>query len=350
MRGAGIELDDVTKRYDTEVVAVRELSLLVEPGEIFALFGPSGCGKTTTLRLIAGFERPDEGTVRIGERVVDDGERHVPAEKRRIGFVFQDYALFPHLSVAGNVAFGLSLSAAERRHRVDEVLEVCALDGFRDRFPHELSGGQQQRVAVARALAPDYPIVLLDEPLSNLDVTLRASLRAELAQILRASAKTVLLVTHDRDEAFEMCDRAGVMLAGRLHQVGAPEELHRRPATRDVAELLGDASFLPGRIENGAVRTELGLLKAETEGEEGAAVDVLVRDNALELEPHEGGEAEVVWRAFRGTYYLLRIRLPSGAELRCRHEDPRLEVGRRLRARWRADESRHPCVFGAESG
>jgi iron(III) transport system ATP-binding protein len=330
-----IVLENVSKRFGAGAAAVDSLSLAIEPGETFALFGPSGCGKTTTLRLIAGFERPDEGRIRLESRIVADDAVDVPPEERRIGFVFQDYALFPHLTVEGNIGFGLrAATSRERTARIREVMELSRLEDLGRRFPHELSGGQQQRVAVARALAPDFPVVLLDEPLSNLDASLRGSLRAELHRILKASGKTVLLVTHDREEAFEMADRIGVMSGGRLQQVGAPEDLHRRPSTEEVARLVCDACFLPARRERGSFSTELGLLPIVDGAPAMEDVILLVREDAVSLNRDDSGEGVVEKRVFRGPGHVIHVRLPSGASIRCRRDPaPDVAVGERVRVR-----------------
>ncbi|HSC70985.1 MAG TPA: ABC transporter ATP-binding protein, partial [Candidatus Methylomirabilis sp.] len=229
-----ILLDKVTKRYQPGgSPAVDALSLAVEEGEIVALLGPSGCGKTTTLRLIIGFEVPDAGRIEIAGRVVTDRRSFVPPEERGIGIVFQDYALFPHLTVAQNIAFGIKrLPAEERLRRTQRALRITEMEGLADRYPHELSGGQQQRVALARAMAPGYEAVLLDEPLSNLDADLRAQLRGQLRRVLKKTQKTAILVTHDQDEAFQVADRVGVLNQGRLEQVGTPEKIYQTPASR----------------------------------------------------------------------------------------------------------------------
>jgi iron(III) transport system ATP-binding protein len=330
-----IVLENVSKRFGAGTAAVDSLSLSIEPGETFALFGPSGCGKTTTLRLIAGFERPDEGRIRLGSRLVAGDSVDVPPEERRIGFVFQDYALFPHLTVEGNVAFGLrGIGSRETAARTRDVLALSRLEDLGHRYPHELSGGQQQRVAVARALAPDFPVVLLDEPLSNLDASLRGSLRAELHRILKASGKTVLLVTHDREEAFEMADRIGVMSRGRLQQVGAPEDLHRRPATEEVARLVCDACFLPARRSGESLSTELGLLPSGEDAPGGEDVILLVREDAVSLSRDDSGEGVVEKRVFRGPGHVIHVRLRSGAWIRCRRDPaPDVRVGERVRVR-----------------
>ena len=231
--------------------------LTVERGEFVGLLGPSGCGKTTLLRLIAGFEEPDAGEITIGSTLVAGRGAWVPPDRRHVAMVFQDYALFPHLTVAGNVGYGLP--RRERPQRIPEVLKLVGLAEHSSRYPHELSGGQQQRVALARALAPEPAVILLDEPWSNIDPLLRSSMRDELAAILRAIAVTVLLVTHEREEAFSIADRIALMHAGTIVQAGAPEQIYYSPATRWAAEFVGAANFLPGRMRDGRVETPLGL-------------------------------------------------------------------------------------------
>jgi len=294
----------VSKLFGT-TRAVERAELCVEQGEFLALLGPSGCGKTTLLRLIAGFEEPDAGEICIaGTRV-----NGVAPEKRRAGMVFQDYALFPHLTAAGNVGFGLPRS--ERAARVRELLAVVGLEGYEHRYPHELSGGQQQRVALARALAPSPAIVLLDEPWSNIDPLRRESMRDELAGILRSIGVTVLLVTHDREEAFSLADRIAVMRDGTIVQADSPEELYGAPVDRWTAGFVGAGNFLPGRIEGDIVETLLG--RFPVVGRNGATeVDVLIRPELLELRPDPDGPAEVVGREFRGHDVFYRVRLPDG--------------------------------------
>src|SRR5918994_5537781 len=239
-----IRLERVSRSFGA-VRAVAAASLEVGRGEFVALLGPSGCGKTTLLRLIAGFEAPDDGTVRIGEHVVAGGT-WIPPERRHVGMVFQDYALFPHLSVARNVGYGLA--RRERDRRVREALELVGLAGHGERFPHELSGGQQQRVALARALAPEPSVVLLDEPWSNIDPVLRDSMRDELAAILRRVGVTVVLVTHDREEAFSLADRIALMRAGTIVQAGTAEDVYFAPASRWAAEFVGAGNFVEGAL------------------------------------------------------------------------------------------------------
>jgi iron(III) transport system ATP-binding protein len=301
---------DVSKHFGS-TRAVDRADLCVERGEFVALLGPSGCGKTTLLRLIAGFEQPDGGTIAIeGRRVA--GGAWVPPERRHVGMVFQDYALFPHLTVAENVGFGLPRSG--RAGRVADALELVGLGGLESRYPAELSGGQQQRVALARALAPRPSVVLLDEPWSNIDPLRRASMRDEIADILRTVGVTTLLVTHDREEAFSLADRIAVMRDGAIVQAGLPEELYAAPADRWTAEFVGAANFLPGRIAGDFVETRLGRFPVASRN--GATdVDVLVRPELLELRPDAAGSAEVIGREFRGHDVYYRLRLEDGTTI-----------------------------------
>jgi iron(III) transport system ATP-binding protein len=302
---------DVSKRFGS-TRAVDGADLCVERGEFVALLGPSGCGKTTMLRMIAGFETPDAGTVAVDGHCVAGPGGWVPPERRQVGMVFQDYALFPHLTVADNVGFGLSRGA--KATRVSEALELVGLAGLEGRYPSELSGGQQQRVALARALAPQPAVVLLDEPWSNIDPLLRASMRDELCAILRAADVTTVLVTHDREEAFSLADRIAVMDEGSILQAGAPEEIYFQPATRWVAEFVGAANVLAGRALGGRVDTALGSFPAEC-GNGHRPVEVLVRPELLELRPDPNGVGEVVGREFRGHDVFYRVRLEDGTEL-----------------------------------
>jgi iron(III) transport system ATP-binding protein len=287
-----IELDRATKRFGA-VAAVDDASLAVERGELLAVLGPSGCGKTTMLRLIAGFEAPDAGAIRIDGRAVS-GAAWVPPERRNVGMVFQDYALFPHMSVAENVGYGLPRRA--RGARVAEVLDLVGLGGMEQRRPHELSGGQQQRVALARALAPEPSTVLLDEPWSNIDPLLRGAMRDDIARILRTAGVTIVLVTHDQEEAFSLADRIALMDAGRIVQVGTPEEMYYQPVTRRAAEFVGATNFL-------AADTALGSGLAEDGG------DVLVRPELVALTIDDAGTGTVVGREFRGPDVFYRVDL-----------------------------------------
>jgi len=299
-----------------DVQAVDGLTLETGAGTITALLGPSGCGKTTTLRLIAGFERPDAGTITVAGRVLAGNGGIVPPEKRRIGVVFQDYALFPHHDVAGNVAYALR---GRDPQRVDEVLELVGLGDAGGRPVHELSGGQQQRVALARALAPTPDLVLLDEPFSNLDASLRERLRQEVREILVASGVTALFVTHDQEEALSLADTVAVMREGRIEQVGTPEEIYSRPRSRWMAEFVGDIEILPGSVKAGRAECELGTVPAEA-GAEGV-VDVLVRPESLAIGlqgPARATSAEVVSRRYFGHDQLIELKLPSGRLVRSR--------------------------------
>jgi iron(III) transport system ATP-binding protein len=309
-----IELDELSLRFPGGVQAVDRLSLNVVHGEILALMGPSGSGKTTVLRLIAGLERPDSGRLVIRGHLVAGPGVFVEPERRGVGLVFQDYALFPHLSVEENVGFGLHAWRRDaRRRRVDEVLELVGLAGIARRQPHELSGGQQQRVALARALAPAPDVILLDEPLSNLDPDLRSQIREEVGRILRYSSTTAIFVTHDQEEGFAIADRVGVLHAGRLEQVESPERVYHAPATPFVARFVGAAAFIRGVVYRGRIRTELGELANGPDMPEGAAVDVMIRPDDIDFTPDPHGDTVIVARQFRGPENLYRLRLPSGA-------------------------------------
>jgi len=310
MKCSMIRLDGATKRFG-DVTAVADAFLCVERGEVVALLGPSGCGKTTLLRLIAGFERPDSGTIEVDGRRVADGAAWIPPERRRIGMVFQDYALFPHLTVAENIGFGLQRRM--RADRVRELLDIVSLQGLGRRYPHELSGGQQQRVALARALAPEPEVVLLDEPWSNVDPSLRESLRSEVSEIIRPLGITVVLVTHDREEAFSLADRIALMRAGAVVQQGSAEELYFAPRSQWTAEFIGSANVLTGDVVDGRVVTPIGRFPANG-AVAATSTKVLVRPELLELSPDPAGIAEVVSREFRGHDVFYRVRL-DGLEL-----------------------------------
>ncbi|MCA9878361.1 MAG: ABC transporter ATP-binding protein [Thermomicrobiales bacterium] len=306
----------VSKRFGGVTVA-DGLNLEVQPGEFCALLGPSGCGKTTSLRLIAGFETLDAGSIAIGNRVVasagDGPAWAMPPEQRRVGMVFQDYALFPHLSVRENVAFGL-----DRRNQVavGEALDLVGLEAMADRLPAQLSGGQQQRVALARALAPRPDILLLDEPFSNLDAGLRSQVRAEVRDIVREAGATAVLVTHDQEEALCLADRVAIMLGGRVAQVGPPEEVYLRPSTREVADFLGEAQYLPGVAEGRQVRCLLG--DAPLYAPHHGPATVMVRPESLSLCADDGAQGTVRARQYLGHSYLLTVRLDAGPEVTVR--------------------------------
>ncbi|MCC7166511.1 MAG: ABC transporter ATP-binding protein [Rhodospirillales bacterium] len=282
----GLVLAAVGHAYGGQKV-VAEVSLAVAPGELVCLLGPSGCGKTTTLRIAAGLEHPQEGSVRLGGRVVADAQQRLPPEERHVGFLFQDYALFPHLDVAHNIAFGLAgRPKAEIDQRVRAVLAQVGMDGAEAQYPHTLSGGQQQRVALARALAPNPRLMLLDEPFSGLDSRLRDQVRDQTLHILKTSGVATLMVTHDPEEAMFMADRIALMREGRIVQVGPPEELYFRPADAFVAAFFGEVNRLAGIVQGGKVATALGAFAAPGLAE-GAQALVLIRPEAVRLASEE---------------------------------------------------------------
>lgn len=313
-----LELENVVRRFG-ERSAVNGLSMRLAKGSIGCLLGPSGCGKTTALRCIAGFEPVDVGVVRAHGRVLASEHFHSPPESRQIGMVFQDYALFPHLTVLDNVAFGLHrLDRNHRKRRAEEILDTVGLAEHRSHYPHQLSGGQQQRVALARALAPEPEIVLLDEPFSSLDVELRERLSIEVRGVLKTLNTTALLVTHDQQEAFAVADVVGVMRDGKLEQWDTPYQLYHRPATRFVADFIGQGVFIPGEIvATGSVRTELGVVRANGDGQwqTGRHVDLLLRPDDVIHDDASTLRAEVCQRAFRGAEFLYTLKLASGVQL-----------------------------------
>jgi iron(III) transport system ATP-binding protein len=305
-----VRLEGVSKAFGL-TRAVREVTLEVAAGELVAVLGPSGCGKTTLLRLIAGFERPDGGSIRVGESTVAGAGFWVAPEARRTGMVFQDYALFPHLTVERNVAFGLERRPREERAQLTRrTLELVGLQHKAGSFPHELSGGERQRVALARALAPEPEVVLLDEPFSSLDATLRGGLRREVELILREAGASALLVTHDQEEALSLADRLAVMRDGELVQVGSPETVYGRPASRWAAQFVGEVNVLAGVARGLGVETELGVFDLPREAR--GPVHVAVRPEQLELRGDDRGNAEVVEREFRGHDVLYRLRHEGG--------------------------------------
>lgn len=330
-----LALQQVTKRYAPDrPPAVDGLTLTLGQGEILALLGPSGCGKTSTLRLIAGFEVPDSGSVVIRGETMAGPDRWIPPEERGVGVVFQDYALFPHLTVGDNVGFGLHRFArGARQERIGQILELVGLGAFASRYPHELSGGQQQRVAVARALAPAPALVLLDEPFSSLDVDLRAQMRDEVEKILRNTGTTGIFVTHDQEEALTLADRVGVLNQGRLEQLGTPEEIYHHPATPFVAEFVGATDFLSGLVTDGGIVTELGVF-ANTEGRGmGDQVKVMLRPDDVTFLPRPDGQALIVRRHFRGSENLYCLRLPSGRRVHSSQASSTVfPIGTRVRA------------------
>ncbi|WP_254822214.1 ABC transporter ATP-binding protein [Haloglomus halophilum] len=338
--GTVLELDGVTKRFG-DTVAVDDVSMTVSDGELLTLLGPSGCGKTTTLRLLAGLERPDEGVIRLnGEPVavgaeggaaatetgdVDDG-RFLPPEERDVGLVFQDFALFPHLSVAENVAFGLEGEAGANAERVNDLLDLVDLPGYEDRRPDELSGGERQRVALARSLAPEPAVLLLDEPFSNLDVRLRVAMREEVRDILKRAGVTAVSVTHDQEEALSISDRVAVMNGGHVAQIGSPEGLFQHPESRFVASFLGQASFLDAEVQPDCIETGLGCvddddLAGPIDAYDGTHIQILVRPDDLRATPatEDGADGRIVRRQYNGPTFVYRVELDSGDTVHCMH-------------------------------
>jgi iron(III) transport system ATP-binding protein len=314
--GKGIVLENVRKSFPgAEQAAVKDLSLHVEPGEILALLGPSGCGKTTTLRLIAGFERPDDGAITIAGTTVASTSDYVAPERRGVGMIFQEYALFPHLTVAKNIMFGLrSIPRRKRRMRLDELLELTGLTAFQNRYPYQLSGGQQQRVAMARALAPRPHVLLLDEPFSNLDTELRLQMRVEVRDLIKQLGTTAIIVTHDQQEAMTVADRMAVMLDGMIHQVDTPEVIYHYPANRAVARFVGQGTFVPARITGDLAESDLGRFEIQEHSPQ-EQVDLLIRPRDVTIEVDPDGVAVIIQRTFHGAETTYVIQLPCGVQL-----------------------------------
>jgi iron(III) transport system ATP-binding protein len=340
----GVEIDGATKRFGAKV-ALDAVSLAVEPGSFLVLLGPSGSGKTTLLRCLAGIERLSSGTIAIGDRLVADGNgHHVAPERRDLSMVFQDYALWPHLTAQQNVAFALArlrLPKSQAVHRSLELLDRVGLAGLAARFPNELSGGEQQRVALARALAAGTGLLLFDEPLSNLDATLREELRVEIATLAREAAATAIYITHDQAEAFALADRIGVLQDGHIVQLGAPEEVYRRPASAFVARFTGLAGSLRARCEGPAGQDRVTARLGDTEAlatalapgsgrvAAGTAGSLLLRQSAVRLRPHAHGGivGRITDAAFRGRGYDHAVELPWGDRLVGVHDERRWSRG-----------------------
>lgn len=308
-----LELRGVSCAYEPGRPAIRGITIAAHEGEILCLLGPSGCGKTTTLRVIAGFEPVSEGEVYLEGRLVSAPGLVVPTEHRRVGMVFQEYALFPHLRVEANIGFALKdWPADQRAERVQAMLEMIGLTDLARRYPHELSGGQQQRVALARALVQKPVILLLDEPFSNLDPDMAGRMREDLHDLLRHTKTTAVLVTHDHDEAFAMADRICVLNHGVLEQCDTPETIYHTPSSPFVADFVGQADFIPGTVENGRVLTEIGEFPNQGGYKGGAKVVVMIRPDDIHIVPAESCTANIIARQFRGSENLYSIGLPSG--------------------------------------
>ncbi len=333
-----LNLREIACGFDQQPV-VQQLNLHLNAGDIGCLLGPSGCGKTTTLRAIAGFEPLLAGEISLAGEVISKPGFTLAPEKRRIGMVFQDYALFPHLTVAENIAFGIH-QHPQRQRIVDELLELVKLTGLRQRYPHELSGGQQQRVALARALAPEPLLLLLDEPFSNLDGELRRRLSHEVRDILKARGTSAILVTHDQEEAFAVSDHIGVFHKGQLEQWDTPFNLYHEPLTPFVASFIGQGYFIRGQLLSpDTVQTELGLIRGNRayNWNHGSAVDVLLRPDDIVYAPDSELRARIIGKTFLGAATLYRLQLPTGSQLESifpSHADlqPGQEIGIRIAA------------------
>lgn len=315
--------------------AVDQVSTMLHQGEILGLLGPSGCGKTTLLRLIAGFERPQSGTIMLAGRTVCSDGVWVPPERRDVGVVFQDYALFPHLTVLDNVSFGLKtlarrgkLAKEHVREEARRAIALVSLSGYEKRFPHELSGGQQQRVALARAIAPRPSLILLDEPFSNLDVQVRVFLRQEVREVLKSVGTTGVFVTHDQEEALSISDRLAVMRAGRLEQLGTPEEVYRSPRSYFVASFVTQANFIPAERAGDLWKTPLGSFPVSADGPDFSRGELMVRQEDLKLSPDPAGGLVVRDRQFLGREYCYTLSTSNEKILHARTSiGQRLEVG-----------------------
>jgi iron(III) transport system ATP-binding protein len=318
-----LNVDRVSKKFSSKSIpAITEVSFKLEEGEILGLLGPSGCGKTTLLRIIAGFTEPSSGRVELAGNTVNCPGCWIPPERRNTGMVFQDYALFPHLSIANNIAFGLKKNLKKNliTKRVSEVLELVGLTGLEKRYPHELSGGQQQRIALARAIAPQPALILLDEPLSNLDVQVRQRLRSEIRSILKAAGTSAIFVTHDQEEALAISDRIGVMSRGQLEQIGTPEEIYLKPESRFVAEFVTQANFLPAQRNGNFWKTEIAELeiRAVTASECGDRGDLMLRQEEIIIQPDDTATTIVRDRQFLGREYRYCLETASGKRLHAR--------------------------------
>jgi iron(III) transport system ATP-binding protein len=333
-----LDVEDLEVRYDDYVV-LKAISFTLKPGKIGCILGPSGCGKTTVLRAIAGFEPAYGGRILIDRVEVSSRDYCVATEKRNIGMVFQDFALFPHLSVADNVRFGLkSWPSREQKERVQELLAMIGMPAYGQAFPHQLSGGQQQRVALARAMAPRPGILLMDEPFSSMDVDLREQLAREVRNILKQENVTAILVTHDQNEAFALADEICVMNEGRIQQQDSGYNLYHRPVNRFVADFIGQGVIIPATVENEhSVRTELGCIEGEVPpgSAKGSLVDVLIRPDDVVHDDSSSDTAIVVEKSFRGADFLYFLRMDSGIEVLClapSHHDHKINerIGIRL--------------------
>ena len=337
-----LEVRNIVKHFHgAQYSAVNDISFELKEDEILAIVGPSGCGKTTSLRLIAGLERLDSGFIRLNDRIVASDSVFIPPEQRGVGMVFQDHALFPHLTVFENIAFGLrGQKASDIKASVGEMLHLVGLLPLSKRYPHELSGGERQRVALARALAPHPVLLLMDEPFSSLDADLRAEMREHVRSILKSMRASVIFVTHDQDEALFMGDRLAVLQNGQLEQIGTPEEIFHESTTRFVAEFMGDSDFLKGEVVSGGIQTEIGFLNQIIGLPDSSLVEVSLRADDIEFEIEESGNSVIAERFFRGAFNLYRLRLNSGQIIHALTDHTKiLPVGARVQAHISAKHS-----------
>ncbi len=341
-----LSLHQVTLCYPFAATpAVGQVSFDLPTGDILGLLGPSGCGKTTLLRLIAGFESPQSGTIQIGEQIMARAGCEIPPEHRDVGLVFQDFALFPHLNVRENIRFGLrGMGQRASRNRVQTLIELVGLPGMESRYPHELSGGQQQRVALARALAPKPSLILLDEPLSNLDVQVRLHLRQEIRRVLKETQTSAVFVTHDQEEALAISDWVAVMHQGRLEQWDTPEQIYRFPASRFVAQFVAQANLLPGQLQDHHWQSEVGWLDLSILHPQVTQGELMIRQEELQIELDDQGPMTLQDRQFLGREYRYGLIAPSGLTLQAR-SSLRFSIGQRVRLSLGSSDG---VIFSAE--
>jgi len=314
--------NNISKKFGKSV-AVSDVSIQMNKGEIISILGPSGCGKTTLLRMIAGLENPDNGTISIEGREVYNKVINIPSENRNLGMVFQEYALFPHLTVRENLEFGVDQKPkTEKEKKVYKIAELTQLINFMDRYPHELSGGQQQRTALARTLATEPDLLLMDEPFSNLDASLRQSVRSHVEQIIRDSGTSTIFVTHDKEEAYSISDRVAIMSDGLIHQIAPPDQIYFWPMTKKVAELGGTCDFISGKIDDSVAQTSAGPLplRVTSHYPNGTDVTVVIRPNDLKMTPSPTGDHTVIRKEFRGDDTIFWVETPKNEILRCKHK------------------------------
>lgn len=311
-----LHIHDLSLSFGSKNV-LNDFNFTLEEGEIICLLGYSGCGKTTILRAIAGFEQPERGTIVLANNILSNQKIFLPAHLRQVGMVFQDYALFPHLTIFENIAFGLNqFNQTERNHRVNELLALTNLTELRNQYPHQLSGGQQQRVALARALAPKPRLILMDEPFSNLDTELRNRLAKDVRNLLKSQNMTAIIVTHDANEAFAIADKIGIMNAGQLQQLDTPQNLYTQPNSPLVAQFTGTCSFLSGKVsENGTIHTAIGEFAAPLEYPSGSHVQMLIRPDNITFDANSQLSAQLISSEFKGEYTVCILALNNGEQI-----------------------------------